>query len=87
MIPRYLADEKSTQTGDHPVRRGEIRRTLAATVQDQKLTPDQDGFGGHAAKSAVGGHEGTATGTFTGHSGSISFLESNCEELGCAARR
>ena len=38
---------KSTQTGDHMVSGAQVRRTLAATVQDQKLVSDQHRLGDH----------------------------------------
>jgi hypothetical protein len=42
------ANEKHAQTGDQPVGGAQVRRTLAATVQDQKLLSNQDGLGDHA---------------------------------------
>ena len=42
------ANEKYAQTGDQPVGGAQVRRTLAATVQDQKLLSNQDGLGDHA---------------------------------------
>jgi hypothetical protein len=44
----YPTNEKHAQAGDHPVTRVQVGRSLAVTVQDQKLVPDQHRLGDHA---------------------------------------
>jgi hypothetical protein len=46
------ANEKQAQTDDHPVCRAQVRRPLAATVEDQKLVPHENGLGDDASKSS-----------------------------------
>jgi hypothetical protein len=46
------ANEKQAPTGDHPVCRAQVRRSLAATVEDQKLVPHENGLGDDASKSS-----------------------------------
>lgn len=46
------AHEKSAQAGDDTVPDTEVRRTLAASIKNQQLMPDQGGFGHDGAKAA-----------------------------------
>ena len=46
------AHEKSAQAGDDTVPSMEVRRTLAAPIEDQELMPNQGGFGHDGAKAA-----------------------------------
>ena len=46
------ADEKRTQTGHDPVGGAQVRGSLMAAVQDQKLVSDQHGLSDHATNSA-----------------------------------
>jgi hypothetical protein len=48
----YPAHEKGTQTGDDPIGGAQVRRTLAAAIDDQQLMPDQRGFGNNGTESA-----------------------------------
>ena len=44
--------EQSTETDHESIRSAQVGRPLAAAIQDQKLMPDQHGFGNHAAETA-----------------------------------
>jgi hypothetical protein len=44
--------EKGTQTGDDPIGGAQLRRTLAAAIEDEQLMPDQYGFRNNGAESA-----------------------------------
>lgn len=46
------ADEEHTQTGHYPVCGVQVRRSLTATVQDQKLVSQENGLGDYAAESS-----------------------------------
>ncbi len=46
------ANEKSAQTHDKAIPGSQIGCTLAATVQDQKLVPDQHGLSDHPTESS-----------------------------------
>ena len=46
------AHEKSAQAGDDTIRGTQVGRTLAATIEDQQLMPDQHGFGDNGTDSA-----------------------------------
>jgi len=46
------ANEKRARTGNSAIGRAQVGRTLAAPIQDQKLMPDQHGFGNHTAETA-----------------------------------
>ena len=48
----FAADEQSAQTGDEAIPATQIGRALTAAIQDQKLMPDQDGFGDKGAEPA-----------------------------------
>jgi len=48
----YSTYESRAQTSDHPIRRAEIGRTLAATIHNEQLMPEQDGFTNHGTKPA-----------------------------------
>jgi len=53
------AHEEGTQTGDDPIGGVQVRRTLAATIEDLQLMADQHGFGNHrtnAARPCQSGH-------------------------------
>jgi hypothetical protein len=43
--------EKGTQTGDDPIGGAQLRRTLAAAIEDEQLMPDQYGFRNNGAES------------------------------------
>ena len=45
------AHEQSTQTGDYPIGIAQLRRALAAAIQDRQLMSDQHGFRNHGAQS------------------------------------
>ncbi len=44
------ADEQHTQTDDHPVGGAQVRRSFAATIENQKLVSDQHRFGDYATE-------------------------------------
>ena len=46
------AHEKGPQTGDNTIRGAQVRRTLAAAIEDQELMSDQHGFGDHGPETA-----------------------------------
>jgi hypothetical protein len=46
------AHEKGTQTGDDPISGAQLRRTLAAAIEDEQLMPDQYGFRNNGAEFA-----------------------------------
>jgi len=46
----YPAHEKGTQTGDDPIGGAQVRRTLAAAIENQQSRPDQRGFGDHGTE-------------------------------------
>jgi hypothetical protein len=48
----YPAHEKGTQTGDDPIGGAQVRRTLAASIDDQQLMLDQCGFGNNGPEPA-----------------------------------
>jgi hypothetical protein len=48
----YSTYESRAQTSDHPIRRAEIGCTLAATIHNEQLMPEQDGFTNHGTKPA-----------------------------------
>jgi hypothetical protein len=41
----------SAQAGDDPIRGTQVGRTLAPTIQDEQLMPDQHGFGDNGTES------------------------------------
>jgi hypothetical protein len=45
------AHEKGTPTGEDPIGGTQLRRTLAAAIEDEQLVPDQHGFGDDGAES------------------------------------
>ena len=56
---RVRRHEEGTQTGDDPIGGVQVRRTLAATIEDLQLMPDQHGFGNNrtdAARPCQSGH-------------------------------
>ena len=48
--------EERTHTGEDPIRRSEVRRTLTGAIQDQELLLDQERLGDHGASTA-GAHQ------------------------------
>lgn len=46
------ADEKHTQIGHDPVCGAQVRRSLTATVRDQKLVSQENGLGDYAPESS-----------------------------------
>ena len=47
-----LAHEKSAQAGEDTIRRAQVGRTLATTIEEQQLIPDQGRFGDDRTESA-----------------------------------
>jgi hypothetical protein len=45
------AHEQRTHTGDDPIRGTQLGRTLAPAIEDEKLKPDQHGFGDNRTES------------------------------------
>jgi len=45
------AQEQGAQAGDEPIRGTQLGRTLAPSIEDDQLMPDQHGFGDNGTES------------------------------------